>query len=297
MTMRASLGWLGSLLIILSASGAGAWLPGVAQEADCAIPWGAMYVPLAVASETGMTGTIGFYRGERGAEELLLDLAFAQAQGISLIATLGTVSPGEVLDDAGHLDMAAVFRELGSFLAVAGETAAYAEDGTLWGIRFLDEPHDPAGYPRDFEVDPVELADAYAVIRSAFPGVPIGSTAPPKYMIRVPGAGLAFGQIVHPKLPPGYEDPSAFHRDQSLLAHEHGLLYVASVNANTNPIDNVTFFQTYREMCAIPTVDFATSWQWPQGHHPEPSFEVRFADTDPDVQAEIAGIPEACRRP
>lgn len=82
-----------------------------------------------------------------------------------------------------------------------------------------------------------------------------------------------------------------------MLAHEHGLLFVASINANTNPIDNVTFFRTYRRMCAIPAVDFVTSWQWPPGHHPRPSFEARFTDPDPAVRAEIALIPDACRRP
>jgi len=268
-----------------------------AEDAAHAIPWGAMYVPLDVLPETGMTGAIAYYRGERGARQLLVDLAIAQQYGISLIATLGAVSPVDVLDDGGHINTAAVHRELDPFLAIAGATATYAEDGTLWGIRFLDEPHDPAGCPPDFEVDPSELANAYVVIHSAFPGVPIGSTAPPQYMARVPGAGLAFGQVVHGRLPPGYDDPVTFHREQSAQAHEQGLLYIASINANTNPIDNVTFFRTYRAMCAIPTVDFATAWQWPQGHHPQPSFEARLADPDPDVQIEIAGIPDACRRP
>ena len=116
-------------------------------------------------------------------------------------------------------------------------------------------------------------------------------------MSRVPGAGLAFSQVIHQKLPPGYEDPLSFLQDQASFAHANGLLFVASVNANTNSIDNLTFFRTYRQMCSIPGVDFATSWQWPQGHHPEPSFEVRCADENPAVRAEIVGIPEACRRP
>lgn len=281
-----------ALLLLAAAS-----LCGASHEADSSIPWGAMYVPLDVASEAGMTGVVGYYRGEQGAERLLTDLAFAQEHRISLIVTMGSVSPSAVLDADGHIDMVAVHRELDPLLAVAGELSKYAEDRTLWGIRFLDEPHNPAGYPRGFEVEPSELAEAYAVIQHAFPGIPVGSTAPPQYMIRVPGAGLAFSQVVHDKLPPGYDDPIAFQRDQAALAHEHGLLFVASINANTNPADNITFFRTYREMCAIPTVDFATAWQWPQGHHPQPSFEARFTDADPTVQAEIALIPEACRRP
>ena len=256
-----------------------------------------MYVPLDVASEASMTGVVGYYRGERGVERLLIDLAFARERGISLIVTMGSVSPDDVLDTDGHIDMPAVRRELDPFLAAAGELSEYVKDRTLWGIRFLDEPHDPAGYPRGFEVEVSELAEVYSLIQDTVPGVPIGSTAPPQYMIRVPGAGLAFSQVVHHKLPPGYDDPIAFLRDQAALAHEHGLLFVASINANTNPIDNLTFLRTYREMCAIPAVDFATAWQWPQGHHPQPSFEARLTDADPAVQIEIALIPEACRRP
>lgn len=285
---------LGTIILTLLAA---ASVCGSPHEADRSIPWGAMYVPINAASEAGMTGVVGYYRGERGAEQLLVDLAFAREHGISLIVTMGSVSPDDVLSGDGHIDMVAVHRELDPFLAVVGELSNYVEDRTLWGIRFLDEPHDPAGCPAGFEVEPSELAEAYALIQDALPGVPIGSTAPPQYMIRVPGAGLAFSQVVHHKLPPGYEDPIVFQRDQAALAHEHGLLFIASINANTNPIDNVTFFRTYRQMCAIPAVDFATAWQWPQGHHPQPSFEARFRDADPDVRAEIALIPEACQRP
>ena len=291
--MPRRLGMSISALLLLAATS----LCGLPKEADRSIPWGAMYVPLDVASDAGMTGVVGYYRGGPGAERLLADLAFARDHRISLIVTMGSVSPSDVLDGGGHVDMVAVHRELDPFLAVASKLWEYAENRTLWGIRFLDEPHDPAGYPPGFEVEPNELAEAYALIQEALPGVPIGSTAPPQYMIRVPGAGLAFSQIVHHKLPPGYDDPIVFQRDQAALAHEHGLLFVASTNANTNPIDNVAFFRTYRQMCAIPAVDFVTSWQWPQGHHPQPSFEARFTDSEPAVQAEISLIPAACQRP
>ena len=290
--MRRRRGTIALILLLAAAS-----LCCSPREANQSIPWGAMYVPLDVASEAGMTGVVGHSRGERGASQLQADLAFAKEHGISLIVTMGSVSPSAVLDADGHIDTVAVHRELDPFLAVAGELSKYIEDRTLWGIRFLDEPHDPAGYPRGFEVDPSELAEVYTLIRRAFPDVPIGSTAPPQYMIRVPGAGLTFGQIAHHKLPPGYDDPISFLRDQAALAHEHGLLFVASINANTNPIDNLTFFRTYRRMCAIPTVDFATAWQWPQGHHTEPSFEARFTDADPATRAQIDLIPAACRRP
>jgi len=281
------------LILLVATTSLGA----VSREQGHVIPWGAMYVPLDAAAQAGMTGVVAYYRGERGAKQLLVDLAFAKEHGISIIATIGAVSPGTYIDDGGHIDMDAVGGEIGPFLGVGEQASAYIDDRTLWGIRFLDEPHDPAGYPREFEVNPVELSEVYTLIQAAFPGVPIGSTSPPQYMIRVPGAGLAFSQVVHHKLPEGYEDPIAFQRDQAALAHEHGLLLVASINANTNPIDNATFFRTYREMCAIPDVDFATSWQWPQGHHPQPSFEARFTDVDPAVQGEIAGIPAVCRRP
>ncbi len=98
------------------------------------------------------------------------------------------------------------------------------------------------------------------------------------------------------KISVGFEDPIDFHRQQSQLAHALGLMYLASLNANTNAIDNLTFFRTYREMCAIETVDFATSWQWPRGHHPLPSFEERWGDPSPAVQAAIAQIPAVYAR-
>lgn len=137
---------------------------------------------------------------------------------------------------------------------------------------------------------------AFARIRDAFGDVRIGSTKPPGYVSRVPGTGFAAGQVVYTRLPPGYEGVIAFHREQPELAHAVGLDYVASINANSNEIDNLTFFRDDRRMCAIETVDFATSWQWPQGRHPQPSFEPRFRDGNPAVREEITGIPEACAR-
>ena len=243
-----------------------------------------------------MTGAVKAYRGPRGAETLLADLVFARELGVRLIVTLGSVAPMTYLDSAGHLQMDRVREELEPFFVVAGQLAPFIADGTIWGIRFLDEPHDPAGLPRGFEVDPDELSAVFALIHDAFGDVLVGSTAPPTYMARAADAGFACGQVVHTKLPPGLADPVELHRQQSALAHDRGLLYVASVNANTNAIDNATFFRTYRAMCAIETVDFATAWQWPQGNHPLPSFEDRLRDPSPAVRAEIAAIPAACRR-
>jgi hypothetical protein len=267
-----------------------------ASAAEAAIPWGAMYTPNDHLTDEGMTGTIKAYRGPRGAENLLTDLSYAREHGVRLIVTLGSVAPAVYLDTAGHLRMEIVRSELGPFFAVSDRIAPFVGDRTIWGVRFLDEPHDPADTARGFEVDPDELSAAFALIREALGDVLIGSTAPPAYMTRVAGAGFASGQVVHEKLPPGFADPVDFHRQQSALAHERGLQYVASLNANTSAADNETFFRSYRQMCAIETVDFATAWQWPQGHHPLPSFEARLRDPDPAVQAEIAGIPDACRR-
>jgi hypothetical protein len=265
-------------------------------EARDSIPWGAMYTPNEHLTDGGMTGAIKHYRGPRAAAALLEDLAFAEDRGVRLILTLGSVAPVDYLDADGHLSVDAVRRELDPFLALASEIAPFIAGGTIWGIRFIDEPHDPAGYPPAFEIDPAELSEAFALIRSHLGDVRVGSTAPPAYMARVPGAGFSCGQVIHAKLPSAYTDPVTFHRDQSALAHEHDLAYVASLNANTNAIDNETFFRDYRRMCEIETVDFATAWQWPQGHHPMPSFGARFEDTDPPVRTEISRIPAACER-
>ena len=260
------------------------------------IPWGAMYTPNEHLTDKGMTGAVKYYRGRRGADSLIDDLKFAQMQGVRLILTLGSVTPGDYLDDEDHINMEIVHRELDPFLEMADSVKPFIEDGTIWGIRFMDEPHDPTGYPREFDVDPEELGEVFGLIRSYFGDVRVASTAPPWYLIQVPNAGYAFGQCNNDKVPPGFDGPVDFHRDQSELAHKHGLLYVASLNANTNPAENVDFFRIYRQMCELKTVDFVTSWQWPQGRYPMPSFESRFSDSDPAVQAEITEIPTACGR-
>lgn len=265
-------------------------------DARDSIPWGAMYTPNEHLTDGGMTGSVKHYRGDRGAAALVDDLVFAQALGVRLILTLGSTAPSDYINDEGRLSVDAVRRELDPFFALASELGPFIADGTIWGIRFIDEPHDPAGYSPSFEIDPGELGEALASIRSHLGDVRVGSTAPPAYMARVPNAGFASGQVIHAKLPSGYSDPVTFHRDQSASAHEHGLAYVASLNANTNAIDNETFFRDYRRMCEIETVDFATAWQWPQGHHPMPSFGSRFGDADPLVRDEISRIAAACER-
>jgi predicted esterase len=267
-----------------------------AESQPAAIPWGAMYVPNAELQEIGMTGVIKAYRGESGARKLLEDLRFAAEREIQLILTLGSVAPADYLDTEGNLLLGRVEREMAPFVVIAEEIRPYIEGGTVWGIRFLDEPHDPAGAARGWSVDPQQLGAAFDWIQQALGPVRLASTSPPWYMSQVPGAAFAFGQCVHGRLPQSYPDTTAFHREQSAQAHTHGLLYVASLNANTNAIDNLTFFTSYREMCALETVDFVTAWQWPRGHHPHPSVSERFADPDPAVQALIRSIPEACGR-
>ncbi len=215
-----------------------------AHDFDVAIPWGAMYTPNEYLTAKGMTGAVKYYRGARGAELLLTDLAFAQEHGVRLILTLGSVTPANYLDTQDHIDLAAVEAELSPFFDLAGRIRPYIDAGTIWGIRFMDEPHDPTGYPAAFDIDPTELGEVFARIREVFGDVRVGSTAPPWYMIGVPNAGFAFGQVVHQKLPLGFSDPIDFHIDQSELAHQNGLLYVVSLNANTNTIDNVAFFET-----------------------------------------------------
>jgi len=236
------------------------------------------------------------YRGQRGADLLLGDLPFARDQGVRLIVRLGGVSPADYLDEEACLVLDRVHLELAPFFALADEFRPLIVDGPVWGIRFLDEPHDPAGYPRGFAVDPLELGEAYALILKHLGPVRVASTAPPRYPAQVPGAGLAFGQCIHGQPFDAYEDATAFRREQSQLAHDHELLCIASLNANTNPVDNLTFFRSYRVMCALSAVDFVTAWQWPQGHHPEASFAAGLADPGPAVQAEVAALPAVCTR-
>jgi len=262
-----------------------------------AVPWGAMYTPNEHLTDAGMTGAVVAYRGTEGATRLLDDLRFAQERGVRLLLTLGPVRPGHYLDADGVIDQSIVRRELEPFFDVAQELRTYIEAGTVWGVRFMDEPHNPSGYAPPFRVDPQQLGDVFSLIRDGLGEVRVGSTAPPWYMIQVSGAGYASGQCVHGRLPAGFEDPIAFHRAQATLASDHGLAYVASLNANTNPADNLAFMASYLGICAIPEVDFVTSWQWSQGGYPEPCFAERLADPDPSVQAIIREIGAACARP
>lgn len=163
-------------------------------DARDSIPWGAMYTPNEHLIDGGMTGSIKHYRGTRGAVVLVDDLTFAEERGVRLILTLGSVAPDDYLDEEGHLSLDDVRRELDPFFALSSEIAPFIESGTIWGIRFIDEPHDPAGYPPSFEIDPAVLSEAFALIRSHLGDVRVGSTAPPAYMARVPGAGFASGQ-------------------------------------------------------------------------------------------------------
>lgn len=254
------------------------------------IPWGAMYVPLESMTAHGMTGTFGYYRGARGVQRLLADLPIARRDKVKLILTLGDARPSTYADDRGNLDMAKVHQELDPFLAMAEQLAPFIADGTIWGLRFLDEPHDPGSLPRGVTVNPEHLGQVLALLKETFGPVRVGSTAPARYMVKVPHADWCCGG--YPLRGP---DPLAVLRQDAALAAQQGLRYVANLNACTNPLDNRTFFQVYLALAALPEVDFLTSWQWPQGRYPQPSFEKRL--TDPAVQDLVQAIPAACRRP
>ena len=267
-----------------------------APEESSSIPWGAMYTPNEYLTYKGMTGAVKYYRGLRGAQQMITDLKVAQTNSIKLIVTLGSVDPQQYLDENRNIDMERVHAELDFFFDIQSEIQPFINNGTIWGIRFMDEPHDPSGFPHDFEIDPVQLGDVYSLIKSHFPHVRVGSTSPAVYMVKVPHADYAFGQYNHAHPPPSYNDPVQFFADDSRLAFNHGLDYVASINANTNTVDNYGFFESYKQICFIETVDFVTSWQWPQGHYLYPSFEARINDPDPEVQGIIAELPSACNR-
>jgi len=266
------------------------------KEVSESIPWGAMYTPNEYLTYKGMTGTVKYYRGTRGAQQLLGDLHFAQTHNVALILTLGSVDPNTYLDDKRNIDMNRVHTELDVFFDMAVYIQPFIDNGTVWGIRFMDEPHDPKSCPHDFKVDAEQLGEVYALIKSHFKNVRVGSTSPAVYMIKVPHADYAFGQYNHTHHHPSCNDPMQFFKDDAVLAQKYGLDYVASLNANTNTVKNYEFFNTYKKMCSLENVDFITSWQWPQGHLPQPSFESRLNDPDPAIQAIIAEIPDSCKR-
>jgi hypothetical protein len=252
-------------------------------------PWGAMYTPNRYLTLYGMKGTVKYYRGKRGAKALIRDLSIAERKGIKLIITLGTVRPSEYIDRNGRIDFSKVRKELNPFLSRAAEIQPYIDKGVIWGVRFMDEPHDPAGMPKGVKVNEKDLGKVFKMIKKHFRGVKTGSTAPAWYMVNVPNADFAFGQYNHSNRKVSLTD---FFLKEARLAHSKGLLYVASINSNMNSIDNKTFFRDYIKLCRIKEVDFITSWQWPQGNYPYPSFERRI--NDKNVRNLVKEIPEAC---
>ena len=136
----------------------------------------------------------------------------------------------------------------------------------------------------------------FALIKENLPGVLTGSTAPPFYMKDVPNADFAFGQFSHNKPHSEWSTPLDFFSDQAVKAHSNGLLFVASINANTNSIDNLAFFYLYNAICKLIDVDFVTSWQWPQGNYEFPSFESRINNDTAEVQSVLDQIPDSCKR-
>ena len=263
------------------------------QEKHNAIPWGAMYVPLESMKEMGRTGTVGYYRGAEGVRKLLADLKTARRDQIKLIVTMGEVKPSAYADERGRIDMAKVKVELAPFVAVSGQLKPFIEDGTIWGIRFMDEPHDPSGLPRGIAIDTGDLGVVMAYLKESFGNVRVGSTSPARYMTHVPNADWCFGQYCHHTAGSRGIEPIPYIREDAALAKKKGMDYVASLNASTNPVSNREFFNVFKDLAALPDVDFLTSWQWPRGHYRN-SFEVRVSD--PAVKDVLKEISRACVR-
>lgn len=57
----------------------------------------------------GVTGTVKYYRGPRGVQQLLDDLNFAQTHHVTLIITLGSVDPNTHID-GNQINMSAVLQ-------------------------------------------------------------------------------------------------------------------------------------------------------------------------------------------
>ncbi|NLO74071.1 MAG: phosphodiester glycosidase family protein, partial [candidate division WS1 bacterium] len=128
-----------------------------------------------------------------------------------------------------------------------------------------------------------------ALLHTTFAGARVGSTSPASYMVQVPHAGWCTGGYHHDLLRRRGLDPLEHLRQDSALAVQHGLRYVANLNACTNPLDNRTFFEVYLALARLPDVHFLTSWQWEQGRYPQPSFEQRLRD--PQVQDLVRALP------
>ncbi len=220
-------------------------------ERHDAIPWGAMYVPLDSMKAMGMTGTVGYYRGAGGVRKLLADLETARRDRIKLIVTMGEVKPSAYADERGRIDMAKVKAELAPFVAVSGQLKPFVEDGTIWGIRFMDEPHDPSGLPRGIAIDTADLGVVMAYIKESFDNVRAGSTSPARYMANVPNADWCFGQYCHHTAGRRGIKPVPYIQEDAALAKKKGMDYVASLNASTNPVGNSEFFKVFRRYCQM----------------------------------------------
>jgi len=252
-----------------------------------------MYAPLDAMKMLGMTGTFGYYRGARGVRQLLADLETARSSGIKLVVTLGDVRPSAYADQRGNIDMTKVKNELNPFVVAAEQLTPFIESGTMWGIRFMDEPHDPNGLPRGVTIDKGDLGIVMAYLKQALGKVRVGSTSPARYMVDVPNADWCFGQYCHRTAGRRGIEPIPYIREDAALAKRNGMSYIASLNASTNPVGNKDFFEVFKALAALPEVDFLTSWQWPQGDYPN-SFEKRLAD--PAVKDLVEEVPRACVR-
>lgn len=116
-----------------------------------------MYIPSEYYGYKGFSGVVAYYRGAGSIARLLSYLEKARKMKVKVILTLGSVNPRVYLDSSGHINMSKVYQELASFLAASSKVQLYIDDGTVWRIRFMDEPHNPAGYPSGFKVTETEL--------------------------------------------------------------------------------------------------------------------------------------------
>lgn len=214
-------------------------------EKDNTIPWGAMYVPLESMKANGMTGTFAYYRGAEGAQKLLADLKIARRDRIKIIVTMGEVKPSAYADERGKIDIAKVKNELAPFVAVSQQLKPFIEDGTIWGIRFMDEPHDPSGLPRGITINVQDLGIVMDYIKKSFHNVRVGSTSPARYMVNVPNADWCFGQYCHHTIGRRGIKPIPYIQEDAALVKKKGMYYVASLNASTNPVGNTEFFKVF----------------------------------------------------
>jgi ATP-dependent helicase HrpA len=256
-------------------------------------PWGAMYAPIAAgASQYGMTGIVTYVRAPNFLK-LLSDLREARANNVKLIVTLGTTDPSAFMDPAGRAFDFELFygQEIAPFWTQTDIRQAVVEalvEGTIWGFRILDEPHDRQDCATNvvaadrmtyrYALHPAGMAGLLNRLAGDLAGmaadvpilsqnpflVRVGSTAPPDYMdqVRLSGVGGAlFGGIQYRWPSPGPSLEETF-KSWGDYAAAKGIALLGSLNSNSSTVADTTFFESLISLCRNPRVDFVTSWQW-----------------------------------